>query len=225
VIMDRRKDRVRIQCSSSRESGVCKVTRRISLNDLEKTVVDRISNNFDDTGYLAEYIDAYNDARRSLASDGRRQRSQIENRLSKAEAGLARLINALADGTIPVDLITPKIKELEIIRDAAQSELSGISDDTNVISLHPEIIRQYKKDIAILSTRIGELVGEGDPEATDALRRLISSVRVYHAEKPIAVDVEGRLAALTGAEIAPIEKEWGIPLVAGEGREPPTRGL
>lgn len=215
-IADRRKDRVRIHCSASREAGTCKTTRKVSLNDIETAAIRGVKDCLGDPAYLAEYLKAYNEERRHLAADAGRQQSRAESRLARAEAALSRLVDALADGRMPLDIVTEKVAALEIERDAAKSDLASIAERAIVISLHPATVQQYKLDIDTLAERIMETSIEGSPDATTAFRRLVAAVYVHHAELPVTIDVQGRLSEVTGTPIAPSDSNLGV--LSGSGR-------
>ena len=106
-------------------------------------------------------------------------------------------------------------------------ELDGIESAPRPIALHPAAVARYLSTVEALRGALSEHASaKGDRgELVPHLRALIHSVVVAYADgdRDIHVEVKGRLAALIDEDVYP--EKVGVRVVAGEGLEPPTRGL
>ena len=96
-------------------------------------------------------------------------------------------------------------------------------------TLHPAAIKQYAEHVKNLSGAFNEGISSENEDAANAIRDLVEKIIVGHDEDgQLSLSVHGRLAVLTDAYgLYPNMRisSSGGSLVAGEGLEPPTRGL
>jgi len=119
-----------------------------------------------------------------------------------------------------------ELPALKAERHALRAELVGCDNPPNIVRLHPAAVARYLAAIDKLEqpVRDGELYGA---EAKRAVRDLISTVTVQTVLAGTAPEIEatGHLTKLIGGEHFPSRDIAGGRVVAGEGLEPPTRGL
>jgi site-specific DNA recombinase len=136
-----------------------------------------------------------------------------------------RAVNSLIKGMTPAEEIGPAITRLHEEKKALEAELSSMEAPANVVALHPGAINRYLAVVDDLATVLSHRLVDGNEEIAKALRELVISVTVTPAEKgPPRIEVKGRLAALTGADVFPHGRVVNA-LVAEEGFDPPTHGL
>jgi site-specific DNA recombinase len=223
----------RIRCSRVRESGTCTNALKYPLDRIECAAVEGVRKLLAHPEVLARYVEVYRQERREALAVATRSRSQFERRITGARTGVERLIDALARGTLPVEVVEVRVAELENDRRQAEAELAQMEAAEPVIELHPQAIAHYSSNVTILASRLNTAAMERDDEVIKAFRDLIEAIVVLPrgSGKETVIEVRGRLAALTGAPIQPAGKLVvgsafrGDPTVAEEGLEPPTRGL
>ncbi|MHC6153526.1 recombinase family protein [Bradyrhizobium elkanii] len=217
----------RVQCSTYRESGSCSNGRMVNRNKIEAAVLDGLREVLKDPGYWKHYLKVYNEERRLLASGAVRDRAKLETRAGQIKRETERLVDAIAEGSAPADVIGPKLRALEAERLSVEEQLAAADDKGKAVALHPAAIRNYLADVEALRSALDDEKASERPELIGPLRRLIHSV-VVHAEPgvkgPFDVEIKGRLQELLGAPFLR-RSLGGGPLVAGEGLEPPTPGL
>jgi site-specific DNA recombinase len=217
----------RVQCSTYRESGSCSNSRMVNRNKIEAAVLDGLREVLKDPEYWKHYLKVYNEERRMLASGTIRDRAKLERRAGEIKRETERLVEAIAKGTAPAEVIGPMLKALEAERLSVEEQLAAANDQDKVVAVHPAAIKNYLADIATMREALDDGEATERPELIAPLRRLIHSV-VVHAQPGVKgafdVEIKGRLQELLGAPFLR-RSLGGGPLVAGEGLEPPTPGL
>jgi site-specific DNA recombinase len=229
--------KIRLRCATQRESGSCRNTRRVYLEDVEQRVLNGLNELLQEKKYLAEYVREYNAERKRLASAKINQTSRLKRRSGEVARELERMIDAIAKGIIDPETLRERIKTLESERDAIKAELDS-EIDTDVITLHSTAIERYRAHVDELRAALAKGT-KHNLEVITPIRALVSSI-IIHAHGPAApydIEIKGRLAALTRSQAFPqavlrglgpiphIPQGWGGLAVAEEGLEPPTHGL
>lgn len=208
----------RVMCSTHKESRSCDNAARYYVERIETTVLAGLAEGLRDPDLVREYVEAYRAERQRMAASARRRRAGLERRIADASAALARLVDAVADGTLTKADIADRSAALRAERQAAEAELALAGEPAKVIELHPQSIARFAEHVATLQGMIAA-GATPSPEEASAFRTFVDSVIVMprKAGDPYEVRPMGHLAALMGlsAEL----------VVAGEGLEPPTRGL
>jgi site-specific DNA recombinase len=223
-VHDRRGEAVRIRCSRSIESGVCENTRRYRLDRIETAVVNGLREQLAHPELLAEYVRTYREERRKEAMDAIRERASRERRAAELKGQMAKLIQAMMRGSLPIELVEEQCKPLQVERDEILAALAATPDESAAlaIELHPQAAIVYRSMVENLANRMSELHPVLDAEAFKAFRDLVDSVIVRDtANNGVEVEIIGHLSALLGKKAEML----GGRVVAEEGFEPPTQGL
>ncbi len=175
---------------------------------------------------IALYVRIYNEERQALAADSINRRARIERRLAQAEREHERIYRSYVKGFIEEGELERELPPLKAERDALRAELAACDNPPNIVTLHPTTVARYLVAIEKLeqTVRDGDLYGA---ESKGALRDLIKTVTVHKAPAGTGPEIEvvGHLTNLIGGAHFPTSKSGGGRMVAGEGLEPPTRGL
>lgn len=225
-VKDRDHGRIRIRCTTAAESGSCGNRRSYYLDQVEQAVVGGLRERMADREAIALYVRVYNEERQRLAASTVANRAQIEKRLAAAEREHERVYRAYVKGLIEEDALERELPPLKAERERLRAELAAAEEPPKVVALHPATVARYLAAIERLEATIADGEEHGG-EAKAALRDLIRSVTIHPApagEQP-AIDVLGELTSLIGGDHFPTAKASGGRVVAGEGLEPPTRGL
>ncbi|MCC8957246.1 hypothetical protein H8B02_28570 [Bradyrhizobium sp. Pear77] len=128
------------------------------------------------------------------------------------------IVDAIAEGTAPADVVGPKLRALEAERLSLEEQLAAAEDKAKTVALHPAAIRNYLADVEALRSVLDDEEATERPELIAPLRRLLHGV-VVHAEPgmkgPFDVEIKGRLQQLLGAPFLR-RSLGGGPLVAGD---------
>ena len=225
-VHDKDHDRIRVRCSSYNENRMCSEKRRFYLDRIERAVIEGLREQMANPILIEEYLMAYREARRSEIAEATKNRTRVERRLIDVQGQIDRLVDLYARGVVEASDLEARIGVLKEAKQIAEDELARAKADVPVIELHPGAIERYRRNIEVLAERLrtaSDLASDRvEGKVIDAFRAMIDHIVVRHGDDgQYLVDVVGPLSALTGDRYP----EVGGALVAGEGLEPPTRGL
>jgi site-specific DNA recombinase len=221
--------RVRIRCSAATESGSCLDAKTFYLKSVEAAVLAGLEKEMRHPQVIAEYVRTYHDERRRLSAKANAKRAQVELRLGELNREIERLVDAIAKGHGDPAVLGPRSSALNEERKQVAMELKQEPADSDTISLHPAVLDRYRQQLADLQDALSKGVNAGNSEAAEAIRNLVEIVTIFRDPSRrggVIVEITGRLSELLGEQAYPnkIRGVWGK-MVAGEGLEPPTRGL
>jgi site-specific DNA recombinase len=211
----------RVVCSVFKESGACDNAARYYVQKIERLVVGALRHQLSDPALIREYVKTYREERNRAEGDARRKRSTLDRDYAKSKSEIQRIISSIAKGLITDDeaasLLGPARSEVSRL----ERELAVAKTHTNVIELHPQAVQRFKENLEALADILVTTDALPDLELMGSFRSLVESVIVQprKAGEEYEVSIRGYLASLMGAEVS------ALPMVAGEGLEPPTPGL
>ena len=178
---------------------------------------------------IAEYVRTYHDDRKRLAADAIKTRTGIEYRLAATEGELARLVDAICDGSAVIQQLEPKMLALQEEQTRLRTDLEVAPEPLEVISLHPATVKRCEYQLADLQAALARGIRSGETEAARAMREVLDTVTVSRDPNRKGggeVEIAARLTQLLGPKAFPqgLSAVWGE-MVAEEGLEPPTHGL
>jgi site-specific DNA recombinase len=220
MVMAGGKNGDRVQCSAFKEKGTCKNGRRVPVAKIESLVLAGLRDNLTNPAAITAFVDAYNGERQRLKKQATTDRNRLERRTGEIKRELDRLVDAIAKGTMPLDIIAPRMNELKSEHDQITAELQDMTQEPNVIALHPAALQRYKCAVTDLASALAtdNALLENPAPVFDAIRTLVSTVIVTAPpnSQAFGVEVKGRLAELCGIDAFPHRSGVTKPLVAGE---------
>lgn len=193
----------RIMCYEARRNGACDHTKTYDMARLEAAVLDGLHEQLAHPEALADFVAEYHKERTTLERAARREKNDVQGELADIEASMMRLVTALEKGTLPEDMIVPKLQALEVRRAGLKERRRLAEDRTNVVELHPRAVEVYREAIATLHQHLQD--GTLTPQATAAFRNLVERVVVKPTPKraPYQFRLYGHLEALLGIDLFP----------------------
>ncbi|WP_291979651.1 recombinase family protein [Chelatococcus sp.] len=225
-VHDKDRGRLRVRCSRHVESGSCTNGRRYYADIIEKTVVEGLRDEMRDPQVIAEYVATFHAEMKRLSASSRRNRSAIERKLGETKRAMDRIIDAIADGSVPAAMVSDRLRDLEADKRRFEADLALADQEDQVIALHPGVLSRYGQHLDDLAASLATSLRD-DEAGLEAFRSLVDSV-VVQPSRPgenLTVDIKGRLSALLERDVFPSVRVAGVQMVAEEGLEPPTRGL
>jgi site-specific DNA recombinase len=196
---DRDHGRVRVHCSTMRESGSCSNRKIFYLDEIEKAVLAGLQQHLKAPHLLKEFAKAYQEERERLASEKRRLRGKLEGQLAQLQRGIDRLWADYEAERLPMDIAGPKLKELHAQRTSIQEEIAAKPVEEKIVGLHPAALREYEEHVGRLQAVFGQGVTPDYEETSNKIRGLIADVTLRPSEEGFKIELQGRLALLMGA--------------------------
>ncbi len=216
----------RYGCAAKREKGTCTNGKTISVRKLEDRVLAGLQNRLLAPDLLAEFAEEYRRERNRYFREIKKRRQRLEAKLGDLDRRIDRIVLAVEEGGDAATLVA-RLRDLEARREGLQGQASLSSSNSSAPELHPNLSELYRRKVSELREALNR-----DPEtrsqAVAILRSLIDRIVLHPGEKrgELTIELHGQLASIVefaSEKRADVEvMKW---VVAGEGLEPPTRGL
>jgi hypothetical protein len=189
----------RIYCGRRKEGGRCANGKTYPLEPIEQRVVTALQGQLRDPRAIERYLATYRAERKRLAAESATKRSASERSLGQAKREIARVVDAIARGSISDGEARERLIESRRLRDAAESELTAMAPTRKAIVLHPAAVARYLASVENLAVTLATQIVRGDDAIADSMRELIAAVIVHPATKgDPKIEVTGKLAKLSG---------------------------
>ena len=154
-------------------------------------------------------------------------RAGLESKLASLTAERRRMVDLIVKGVVDEEDGRKRLAAMKVRRHELEVEIASVGEAPNAITLHPATIERYLAAVDRLAANLANHAVDPGTKSTLVadLRTLIHSVTVHaQRDRPLEVEVKGRLAALIGGTPFP-ERIVGTRVVAEAGLEPATFGL
>jgi len=188
----------RVGCSASYNSRSCKHSKSYDLGKLTRLAVDSMCSHLLDPEFLKEKAreKTLEFARLEKENNGARQAAVRQfDRLNIQIAKLVRMLDEEDD--VPRELLA-SLKAKEIERRGLEERIRLLGAETNVTTLHPNVIKAFGKNIETLHEKLKR--NADDPECRMAFGNIIDSIIVHPTgnAKPYDISLFARLSAVMG---------------------------
>ncbi|MBX7496797.1 recombinase family protein [Qipengyuania sp. 6B39] len=153
--------------------GACTNNRMIKAEDYERRVLAELKAELLDPDVVAAYLDEYGKEHARVRREAAQNHALLDRRAAKAEAKVARLVAAIADGG-------GEFAEIREALAAAKAEAETIArerralDAIPTIALHPGLSRQYRAAVENLERELADETTKA--QAAPKLRALIAKI-------------------------------------------------
>jgi site-specific DNA recombinase len=214
-----------LSCSTARRKGTCNERKGIPRTVLEDLILDGLKGRLMAPELVKEFIRAYHaelNQHRFRAEVGAADKNRELEAVSRKLAGL---IDAVADGIRAPDL-QERLDQLTNRKQKLQTEL--VREEPPLPRIHPNLAEIYRKKVERLQEALQDDATR--QEAIEILQQLIEKVTVSWCDDAWSIDLVGEIAnmvTLSTDRNGPVTEGMrrSVKVVAGEGLEPPTRGL
>lgn len=188
----------RISCSAAAKSTqLCQHGRSYDLHTIEQHTITCVREVFCDPERVRQFLTAFE---KEFAAEQKRAKGEtaaVEKRRNEVEAGIRRYMHVLEEGDVSVDMILPRLRELEAERVALERRRQIAETKIEKLAIHPAAIKRWHTDLAYLAER-GD---DAPPELRMALRTLIDHIKVHPTKKKAPYQIEPvlRLTAIIAA--------------------------
>ncbi len=191
-----------VVCSAAYQSSACNHGKNYLIDTLQVTVLDGMRRRLVDPKAITEAARAFHVEHAAQVKKDSAERAAAEKQRNKLIVQIDRIVAAIADSDEPLPALLASMKVKENERAGLEERLRLLSS-SNVVSLHPNVIEEYKANVERLYASIAS---EPDhPGNRVAFHNMIDSVVVHPtpAKAPYDVSVYGRLSAIMGVDLFP----------------------
>lgn len=150
-VKDRDHGRIRVHCSTRRESGSCDNKKIYYLDKIEPAVLNGLQQHLKSPELLSEFVKTYQIERIRLQSDKRKIRGRLENELAKVERSIERVWKDYEDERVDMEIAGPKLRIFHDDKNRLELELSMQEPEEKIVALHPAAIKRYEEHVENLS--------------------------------------------------------------------------
>ena len=220
------KDRNRLACSAHREKGTCDNGATVLIDDLERRVLEGLRERLLAPDVVKEYLREYRKGAKMRKTEAAKRTATMRQRLADLNDQIERFVDAIGAGT-DTPAVRERLAALEEEKRKIEAEFET-APEARVVDLHPGLADDYRRRVEGLQSALNA-DDDSRREAGAILRSLIDRIEIVPGERrgKHEAHLHGRLAAVIGLAEgkAPSQPDLGVWMVAGEGLEPPTRGL
>jgi site-specific DNA recombinase len=209
-------------CSSARNRGTCSNRLTIRRDVLEASVLSGLSTHLMEPELVKEFVAEFHREVNRLNAGHEQEHTARRAELERIERQIRAIVEAIKDG-----LRTLAMKDELLALEARKVELAAAiaRAPTPAPRLHPNLAEIYRRKVICLREELNR--DELRAEAAQALRALISEVRLMPESGHLGVELAGDLAAILAfaAKKKPVRvgpDGLQTTVVAGVGFEPTT---
>ena len=178
-------------CSTARNRGTCSNRLTIRREILEASVLSGLSTHLMEPELVKEFIAEFHREINRLNASREQDHAAKRAELERVEREIRAIIDAIKDG-----LRTPGMKDELFALEARKKELIPeiAQAPPPAPRLHPNLAEIYRRKVACLREELNR--DQLRAEAADALRSLISEIRLVPERDHLDIELSGDLAAI-----------------------------
>jgi site-specific DNA recombinase len=206
----------RVVCAAASMRSACEHTKSYDLGRLQAAVLDSMRTRLADQRALELYVETFKAEYAEIQRKAQRDQGDVRRKLADVEAGIMRFVNALERGSMPEDIIIPRLEALEAERVVLRERQKLAHEHATAIELHPLALERYRRDLQRLHDQLAE--GSLSAEERSAFRNVVDHIVVKPTRKrmPYEIDTFYRLGAFNALGVFPPMRSAGE-IAAAEG--------
>src|SRR5262245_17268647 len=214
-------------CKAGAVHMTCENTRTYNMDHIQAAVLKGFKYELTDPEAIMEATKAYHADWSARSKAARGEAIELRAQLTRTEAKITRLVDAIENSDLPVATLTEKLQGLELDRVSLAERLRLVEAEGNVVDLHPATLKGYQANLEQLYKALKS--DPAAPEVAAAFQNVIDSIIVHPAAKGEKFEITplGRLGAIMGVDLFPKPRSMGK-IVAQEGvlqRQAPVLGV
>lgn len=168
--------RIRVACSTHRETRTCPAPHTFRLDKIEALAVATLRQGLSHPAVMAEYVKTYNDERQKLAREAAGRRTSLEKKAATLDAQLERMVRQLAEGIGDERRIGNHMRTLQAELDQVLADIAT-EPATDIMTLHPATIARYEAQLGDLQHALEAGLAH-TPANSALLRALLHSITI-----------------------------------------------
>jgi site-specific DNA recombinase len=156
IVYSKAGEDTRVGCTNARNKGTCDNTKTYNLNEIESTVLHGIKHDLDVEALMAYTEGAHKEwEKRQHAASGDREKA--ERALNVTIEKINRIVDAMADGDVPLTQLKEKYRALELERAGHEEKVRMAEADGGskaAMVLHPAVIKNFRKNLETMHSAL-----------------------------------------------------------------------
>lgn len=192
-----------IACSNARNRGTCDHTKTYKLEPITTEVIAKVDKELTDPEFLKRRVRARALELAKAEKEDNEERDTAQRQLDRLNLQIPRLVDALADGDLPLEEIKAKIRGKEAERAALRERLRLLGAGSNVLTLPDATMSAFGKSVETLVKLLRR--NPDDPACRLALANIIDCVQVHPTPKkrPYELSLFARVSAIGNLDLFP----------------------
>ncbi|MCG4253720.1 recombinase family protein [Acetobacter senegalensis] len=178
-------------CSTARNKGTCDNRLTIRRDVLEKSVLNGLRTQMMDPALFKEFCDEFTREVNRLRMEKGADLVALKSELPKIERELDKAVQAILDGFASSALKT-RMEQLEARKAEIETRLAEAPSPPPL--LHPNMAELYRQKVATLHESLQK--AGSDTKTVEAIRSLITRIRLIPENGVLGIFLEGDLAAM-----------------------------
>ena len=223
---DQSSGRIRMQCSTMKESRSCVNSSAYYLDEIVETTLAGLKDQLSQTKALAEMIKGYNSERSRLAGETIEQTRIVDKQIAELKQRETRLWADYEKGVLDGVLANERILGIRNEIGDLEEKKRALPSLPETVVLHPSSVKKFAVFVDDMASMYAVQITDENREAAMAIRKLVDAIIITPQEFGTHIEIKGLIGLLVeAANRASHAPKLGGIVVAGEGLEPPTRGL
>ncbi|MCK1741384.1 recombinase family protein [Bradyrhizobium sp. 139] len=208
-----------IGCSNARYRGTCDHTKLYDLGTITSEVIDKVDQELTNPEFLKARMKARALELAKAEREEGAERQAVQRQIDRLNVQIARLVDVLTEGDLPVPELKEKIKAKEAERVALKERQRLLGDANNVTGFPSACMAEFGKSIETLIALLKR--NPDDPHCRLAMGNLIDCVLVHPTPKkaPYDLSLYCRVSAIGNLNLFPAQRSHDK-IVAEEGVNP-----
>ncbi|WP_456304461.1 recombinase family protein [Acetobacter senegalensis] len=178
-------------CSTARNKGTCDNRLTLRRDVLEKSVLNGLQTQMMDPALFKEFCDEFTREVNRLRMEKGADLVALKSELPKIERELDKAVQAILDGFASSALKT-RMEQLEARKAEIEARLADTPSPPPL--LHPNMAELYRQKVATLHESLQK--AGSDTKTVEAIRSLITRIRLIPENGVLGIFLEGDLAAM-----------------------------
>lgn len=196
---DKSKGRIRMQCSTMKESRSCSNTSAYYLDEIVEAALSGLREQLHHTDAMARLVKAYNAERTRLAADTIEKTRIIDRQIAELNERQARIWRDYDSGIFDGTIANERLKSIKAEIASLEEKRAVLPSVPETVALHPAAIERFRSYVDEISRIYAVQITEGNVEAANAIRRLIDRITITPTVDGADIRIEGLLGLLVEA--------------------------
>jgi len=205
-----------VTCAAAHQRSACSHSKSYVMDSLKDLVLDGMRNRLTEPKALTRAAQRFHAEYAAQSKKEVVERNDVEKQRNRLEIQIGRLVAAIADSDEPLPALLESLKTKETERVGLEERLKQIKATSNVVALHPNVIKDYQANVEKLHQSL--MRSPDSQENRLAFHNMIDSIVVHPTayREPYEVSVYGRLSAMLGVDLFPTARS-NAEIIAAEG--------